>query len=148
MCEKSPPPPSEAQATPSAPAKDKHDFLVALLKESRYGLIDFMFKQAAVLTLLIGWVVSSDKARDFIAGANIVQTIGACVVSLYSLLFVFWAWTYRQRSQSAYAHLLALGYMPKDFYATLHVTKRLAVSLVAIHATGCAVLIAFLYQIK
>lgn len=37
-----------------ATAKEKHDFLVSLLKESRYGLVDFMFKQAAILFLFLG----------------------------------------------------------------------------------------------
>lgn len=132
----------------TASAKDKHDYLVALLKESRYGMIDFMFKQAAVLTLLIGWIVSSDKARDFIADNPMVRNMGAGVVAFYSFLFVFWAWTYRNRSASAHEHLLKLAYMPADFYSTLLITRQLATSLVGIHVVGCGVLIAFIFHVR
>jgi len=111
-------------------------------------MIDFMFKQAAVLTLLIGWIVSSDKARDFIAANPMVRNMGAGVVAFYSFLFVFWAWTYRNRSASAHEHLLKLAYMPADFYSTLLITRQLATSLVGIHVVGCGVLIAFLFHVR
>jgi hypothetical protein len=131
----------------SAPDKDKHDFLVSLLKESRYRMVDFMFKQAAVLTLLIGWILSSKEAREFIAGAPIVRKAYAFAVALYALLSIFWAWTFRRRSKCAHKHLLELRYMPEEFYSTLLVTKPLTISFVSMHVAGCAVLIAFLFQI-
>jgi hypothetical protein len=125
----------------------KHDFLVALLKESRYGMTHFMFKQGAVLTLFFGWIISSKEARQFIAQARQLRMILACGIVLYSLLFIFWAWTFRRRSQSAYTHLLRLRFMPADFYATLLLTRAAAVSLVSIHVVGSAVLIACLFKI-
>lgn len=39
--------------------KEKHEFLAAILKETRYGLVDFMFKHGAVVMLFLGWIVSS-----------------------------------------------------------------------------------------
>lgn len=77
-------------------------------------MIDFMFKQTAVLTLFIGWIVSSKDAREFIAAESSVRNVGVCAVALYALLLVFWAWTYRQRSESACRHLLQLAYMPAE----------------------------------
>jgi hypothetical protein len=132
----------------TAPEKEKHEYLVGLLKDSRYHLIDFMFKQAAVLTLLIGWVLSSDKARDFIATAHGVRTIAVVAVSLYCALLIFWACTYRLRSVSAYAELVKLQYMPKHFYGTLLVTKPLAASLICIHVVACVVLVLFLLRVQ
>jgi hypothetical protein len=111
-------------------------------------MIDFMFKQAAVLTLLIGWILSSREAREFIAGAPIVQAAYVFAVALYALLSIFWAWTFRRRSECAYRNLLQLGYMPGEFYTTLVITKPLTISFISIHFAGCAVLIAFLFQIR
>jgi hypothetical protein len=132
----------------TAPENEQHEYLVALLKESRYHLIDFMFRQATVLTLLIGWIVSSDKARDFIATAQGVRTIAVIAVTLYCALLMFWAWNYHLRSASAYAELVKLRYMPDRFYRTLRVTKPLVATLMCIHFVACAVLVFFLSRVQ
>ena len=61
-----------------ATAKEKHDFLVTLLKESRYGLVDLMFKQAAIVFLFLGCIIASDSARQFLASSSSMRII--CVV--------------------------------------------------------------------
>ncbi len=134
--------------TISASEKDQHDFLASLLKEARYGMIDFMFKQAAVLTLFIGWKLSSDDARKFIAAEPGVRVVGVSAVAAYALLLAFWAWTYRIRSHAAYRDLLKIHFMPARYYSPLLITWRLALSLVSAHFVLCTVLIMFLLWIR
>ena len=42
--------------------KEKHEYLVAVLKDTYSGLIDFAFKHGALLAIALGWLVTSDDA--------------------------------------------------------------------------------------
>jgi hypothetical protein len=88
-------------AKDGATAKEKHDFLVALLKESRYGLVDFMFKQAAILFLFLGWIMTSDSVRQFLASSPSMRTFCIFLTIFYAVAFAKWTTTFRNRSTSA-----------------------------------------------
>ncbi|MEY2558948.1 MAG: hypothetical protein QOE34_2373 [Verrucomicrobiota bacterium] len=137
--------PGEAEG--DAPRKDRHDFLAALLKDARSALIDFMFKQAAVLTLVLGWILSSKETHEFLQSHQSMGLVAIPAVCCYFALLIFWIWNYRLRSDSAYHHLLNLSYMPKEYYSALHVTNAMAVSLVGAHFILCAVLTTALLQL-
>lgn len=129
-------------------AKDKHDFLVSLLKESRSGMIDFMFKQAAVLTLFIGWIISSDDAQRFISGEPDLRIPSVFAIALYAFLFIYWILTYRKRSIAAHDRLVELRFMPAEFYFPLLISTRLSVSLVCAQILLCSVLAILLFYVK
>jgi Ca2+/H+ antiporter len=131
-----------------APRSEKHEFLATLLKEARSDLIDFMFKQAAVITLILGWILSSKEAHEFIRANPFIRRIAIPSICLYFTLLAFWIWSYRQRSDSAYQHLLNLRYMPKEFYSSSHVTRPMALTLISAHFLLCAVLAVALLQIR
>jgi hypothetical protein len=131
-----------------APRKEKHDFLAALLRDSRSSLIDFGFKQAAVLTLLLGWFLSSKETHDFIKANQNLRYVIVPGISLYFAFLAFWIWSFRQRSNSAYQHLLNLRYMPKEFYSTLRITDGTAVTYTSAFLALCVVLVMALLQIK
>lgn len=130
-----------------APRGEMHQFLATVLKEARSDLIDFMFKQAAVITLILGWILSSKEAHEFIQAHPVIRCIAIPSIFLYFTLLAFWIWSYRQRSDSAYQHLLNLRYMPKEFYSSSHVTRFMALTLISAHFILCAVLAAALLQI-
>jgi len=136
------------QETDDSPRKERHDFLASVLKESRSELVDFMFKQGAVLTLILGWILSSKEAHDFIQTHPCIRFIGIPSTCMYFVLLVYWIWSYKERSDSAYLHLLNLRYMPGEFYSSLRVTNAVAVSLISAHFILCAVLTAALLQTK
>ena len=146
MNEGATPPEGVETVTSIAPVQDKHDYLVALFKESRYGLVDFGFKQTAVLTLFIGWIATSETARNFINQHKCgVPSIATGALILYFSLFVYWTLTYKRRSQFAYGHLLKLKYLPVEFYAPLRVTSRLVWTFFVMHGATCTSLIAYLF---
>lgn len=130
-----------------APRKERYEFLAALLKDSRSDLVDFMFKQAAVLTLMLGWIVSSKDAHEFIQTHRPIREAAVPAICSYFVLLAYWTWSYKKRSDSAYHHLLVLEFMPKEFYSSIHITPVMAVSLVSAHFVLCAVLIVALFQI-
>jgi hypothetical protein len=109
--------------------------------------MDFMFKQTAVIMLLLGWLVSSKEARDFIQAHPFLRLVVIATVCFYFLFMVFWIRGYWQRSNSAYQGLLNLGYMPKEFYISLRVTNLIAAVFVSAFFMLCAVAIAALIQI-
>src|SRR2546423_15547382 len=86
-----------------ASLKEKHRFLVNLLKQNRSSLTNFMFQQGAILTVMLGWFLSSKEARDFIQAHPLLRPV-----------LILWIRGYRQRSNSAYEYLLDLQYMPKE----------------------------------
>jgi hypothetical protein len=140
MCEKANA--ADKQANESfATSKDKHDFLVSLLKETRYGMVDFGFKSSTVLTLFIGWIVSSDTAREFVITTPGLRPILVGTIAAYWVLFLYWTWSYRKRSCSAYSHLETLGFLPKEYYSTLVVTKLLVATFAVTHGMMCGTLI-------
>jgi hypothetical protein len=136
----------EETVTPTASVQDKHDYLVALFKESRYGLVDFGFRQSAVVTLLIGWIVTSKLATEFVRqNRTWVPPIAAAALTLYFCFFVYWTLTYKWRSRFAYERLLDLEYLPTEFYAPLCITNRLVWNFFCMHGVTCATLIAYLF---
>lgn len=138
----------EAQPSPEASAKEKHDFLIGVLKETRAGVVDFMFKQGAILTLVMGWVISSKPAQEFFAAHSAARYAAAAGVMFLCLFLTRWVLIYRSRSQRACEFLLQLGYMPREFYSDIVVTKRFAISLITLYVAAGLVLLICLLCIK
>ena len=131
----------ELIAPPAAPDKEKHDFLVGVLKDARSGLIDYMFKQGAVLTLVSGWILSSKDAQKFIGCNRPVQIVIASIIVIYAVLFPMWTLSWRRRSIFAFQQLVELRYMPKEFYSSLRINIPLIAGFIFIHISICAGLV-------
>src|SRR5262249_51645917 len=120
----------EATSQEVASDKGKNDFLINLLKETRYGLIDFCFKHSAIVLLFLGWIVSSDKAQEFFRMSSRIRILGSMVLAsavikplsillvlAYSVMFITWILTYYKRSNTTFRNLLDLAYFPIRYYA-------------------------------
>jgi hypothetical protein len=129
----------------SASNKEKYDFLIAILKESRYGLVDFAFKQGAVLMLFLGWILTSDKAREFIGGALPQCILTAILVLLYAAAYILWILTWRRRSSVAFEHLEKLSYMPVEYYSPLRISTGVIVSFILLHCAVCLIMVIYLF---
>jgi hypothetical protein len=71
----------------AAPPSERHEFLADLLKSTSSALVDLMFKQAAVLTLMLGWILSSKEAHEFIHDHPSIRKIAIPAIVLY---FILW----------------------------------------------------------
>jgi len=100
-----------AGATP----REEHELLYGLMKDSYTGLIDFEFKHGTVLTLIAGWFITSDKARDFIS-THLISLI-LMLVFLVALTYFHakWVKVYKSRSDHAFERLQVLAFMPEAF---------------------------------
>ena len=126
---------------------EKHAFLVAVLKEALSTITDRMFKHAAILTLILGWMISSDKAREFLS-SDLIRYICSSLLLLYTALFAVWTDAWRRRSQAAFHHLIELRYMPIEFYSPFRIHPGLAASFISIHCAICFAIIAFIFCIR
>jgi hypothetical protein len=126
---------------------EKHAFLVAVLKEALSTITDRMFKHAAILTLILGWIISSDKAREFLSSGHI-RFICSFLLLFYTALFALWTDAWRRRSQAAFHHLIELRYMAIEFYSPFRIHLGLAASFIGIHCAICFAIIAFIFCIR
>src|SRR3712207_6247143 len=59
------------EAAPSTDAvaslKDRHEFLSGILKDTYNGLVASEFKQGGFLAIVMGWIVTSDNARELLS---------------------------------------------------------------------------------
>ena len=129
----------------TASTKEKHDFLIGVLKDARGSVVDFMFKQAAILTLVMGWVISSEHAQTFFKMHRAARYAGLIGVIFLCLFLTLWVRNYRNRSQEACKSLVRLGYMPENYYDNLVITNRFANSLIILYSVACVVLLVCLF---
>ena len=105
---------SEATSTGATP-KEEYDLLYGLMKESYAGLIDFEFKHGAVLSVISGWFITSDKARDFLTNNPISLILILIFLASLTYFHTRWVKVYKQRSDHAFEQLTTLKFMPRDF---------------------------------
>jgi hypothetical protein len=99
--------PPREQAT----LKERNDLLVALLKEHYSGLIDFEFKQGTVLTLVVGWILSSEVARRTFAADGIAAGAVCVSVALLAIFHAVWVRRFCARSEVVYKRIGELNYI-------------------------------------
>jgi hypothetical protein len=98
-----------------ATPREEHELLYGLMKDSYTGLIDFEFKHGTVLTLIAGWFITSDKARDFIATNLISLTLMLVFLVALTSFHAKWVKVYKSRSDHAFERLVVLAFMSEAF---------------------------------
>jgi hypothetical protein len=120
--------------------KEKHEYLVAVLKDTYSGLIDFAFKRGALLAIAMGWLVTSDDARAFLAHSSTSKFCLCAAVILLTYFHSRWVGVFYCRSVDAHEKLVSLGYMPRDFLDLRLIRRHTYVTFVAVHAATSLVI--------
>jgi hypothetical protein len=133
--------PAPAVASP----KEKFETLFGLLKDHYAGFLDFEFKHATVLTLLLGWGLVSNDARSFFDDHPEIARCGCVGLIIYLVFYSIWVWNFYRRSLFAYSQLTELGYMPTEYFEMRRIQLFSVVSFIVLHwvVVGiiCAVLL-------
>jgi len=116
-----------------ASLKDQHEYLVSVLKDTYSGLIDFAFKHGALIAIAMGWLVTSDDARAFLAQSPISRFCLCAAVILLTSFHARWVGVFYRRSVDAHQKLVALGYLPRDFLDLRLIRRHTYVTFVALH---------------
>ena len=124
------------RATP----KERNDILVDQLKEYYAGIIDFEFKQGAVLLLILGWLLSTEAARKVMA-ADWAARAGVCSAALLLTAFhAVWVWRYYARSARVYARIAELKYIDTQDIESRRIPAFTRWSYTLIHGIGSALI--------
>jgi hypothetical protein len=70
--------------------KDKFDILHKLLETHYKSIIDFEFRHATILTVGLGWLITSESARHFFAKNFHIKVIVACSMLVYTIFHAIW----------------------------------------------------------
>jgi hypothetical protein len=124
--------------------REQYELLLDVLKDTRAGVVDYSFKHGAILTLFLGWIVSSQETQRFLDASVGRKTASSALILAYGAMYAVWTATWRHRSEVAYKHLVKLDYMPRDYYEDLRVPAFLVVSFVTLQSLGCLTALYFL----
>ena len=128
------PPPFEASA------KEKFDMLFGLLKDYFNQMVDNSFRHATVEALILGWLITSESARNFLHNNPVVSWFACGWILLYAAFHSTWIWKNYLRSRIAYMQLRKLGYMPSEYFGPRRIPLLMPISFVVLH-WGVAILI-------
>jgi hypothetical protein len=119
--------------TPSASAKERFEMLYDTLQQFYSGLIEFEFKHGAFLFLILGWLLTADKAQLFLKDHPPVRCL--LMFSIVGLTAFHAIWVYRHyRSSTAVHRLLStLRYVPDEYFEPLTIAPFLAVTFCGSH---------------
>ncbi len=138
---------SAAGSPQVASRKDRFDLCVGMLKAYYDALEGRLEKSVALLVVVVGWLVTSDKARAALAGVPVlfwcaVVTLTA-VVALYCWNIVHWV----RRFREVQASVDELKYVEHEYYTRYRfpswvISTYLApVLLLYAFAVGCLILV-------
>jgi hypothetical protein len=97
-----------------------------------------IFKHGTILTLFVGWIVSSGTTQQFLDMTFGRKLLGSACIATYLLMYVAWGLSWLRRSEAVHRHLIDMNYMPAAYYDDLRVPARLVASLIGLHAVGCS----------
>jgi hypothetical protein len=116
-----------------ASTKEKFDMLFGLLKGYFNQLVDNSFRHATVEALILGWLITSESARNFLQNNRVVSWFACGVVLLYATFHSTWIWKNYLRSCIAYTQLCKLGYMPSEYFGPRRIPLFMPISFMVVH---------------
>lgn len=107
-----------------------------------------MLKTIASLLLVMGWLMMSEAARNFLRHSATARRTGLVVVPVLAVADAVWLWD-RFATSEAQADLLnSLGYVPEAYYFDDRITVTLWITNLVVHLTLFAALFALVYSQK
>jgi hypothetical protein len=137
--------PSGEQAAVEATPKERNELLVGLLKDHYAGLLDFEFKHGAFLTLILGWILSSETARKTFAADGIAVGVACGAMLILTVLHAVWVRTFFTRSRDVYERIVELNYIPTRDVESRRITRLTRWSFTLFHlvvsVTACVLIV-------
>ena len=112
------------------------------LKGYQSGFVDGGLKVTGFLLIVLGWLLTSKEARDYLARDVIGRTIAATSLIAASVMYASIAYRVYLRSQNVFAQLRRLNYLPVETYQD-HVIQPFAVVMFILSNFGLSCVITF-----
>lgn len=128
--------------------KEKFDLLVSSLKDHQDRLPTFAVQHGIFLSVVVGWLVTSDQAHQLVSQSLLIRTIGTGALAVLTFLHGFWLRKQYQRSQDIKTLLDSLAYMEPQYYKNMVIPRYLPNTLTGLHALLTVFAISLLWIIK
>jgi len=99
---------------PKADAKARFEILFATIRDYQQGLLENTAKTAGFLLLSIGWLVTSETARDVLGADGVLRSAAAGAVILAVTLYAAASLHVYRVARRVHARLLDLAYVPAE----------------------------------
>ena len=100
-----------------ASRKDKHKQLFEALKQNFQGLIDYEFRHGTLLIIILGWVLTTQRAQEIFAVSHTIKMMFTFAIVLLTSFHAMWV--FRQYFRSAELYLLLttkVKYMEPEYF--------------------------------
>lgn len=118
--------------------KEEFSVLYASYARAYERFLDNGFKTSTVLLVVLGWLLSSESARDFITSHSFIA--GVCMAMLSLGAISLWTTFHRlyRLSQTLRARLDALGFLEPRFYDQHAIPRLLYAAVIGQNVLLCA----------
>jgi hypothetical protein len=131
-----------------AQAKEKADVAYKILVDSYNKYLDDVFKTAGLVLLTLGWVLTSDKARQFLQENRNVRKAVLVIVIIMAIVHAASLYGDYRETNRQLDLLNKINYMPSDYFERYRITfEKIAGSLI-ISFLGYAALFISIYSLS
>src|SRR5689334_16519625 len=95
--------------------KEQFELLYGILKAYHDSSLDTALKAMGFLLLVMGWVLTSENARVFLARDQALQWASIAVLAMAAVLFALFARRVLLESRATFRALEALDYIPVQY---------------------------------
>lgn len=117
----------------SAPPKEQSELLHGILSRLYRRLIDFEFKNGAIVLAIMAWVLTAKTAQQMIAASVPITVSFTLVMLLHTAFHATWVIHFYLRSVHIYDQLKDVGYMPTHYFNHERIARFLAISFCVVH---------------
>lgn len=140
--------PDGVQEAQTATAREQFELAHDALHSLADGYSSDVLKTIASLLLVMGWLMMSEAARNFLQQSATSRRTALVVVPVLAVANAVWLWD-RFATSEAQANLLnSLGYVSEVYYADDRITVTLWITNLVVHLTLFAALFALVYSQK
>ena len=127
-------------------AKDKADIAYKILVDSYNKYLDDVFKTVGLLLLTLGWILTSDKARQFLQENTNVRRALLVIVIIMAAVHARSLYGDYDETNKQLALLEQLNYFPSDYFERYRITLEKLAGSVTISVLGSIALFVSIYS--
>ncbi|MFX0137180.1 MAG: hypothetical protein ACFFDN_26305 [Candidatus Hodarchaeota archaeon] len=136
------------QSKPQIDIKERYILIYESLKDIYNDYIIDVVKTVAFLIICLGWLITSDKSRNFVKKNKATRMASIIIIVLLFILNIHTAIKAYNFSQDKISELSLLNYIEPKYYENYAITTDLLVSNIILHTALFALLVVILISLK
>ena len=135
---------SQSQIEP----KEKFDFVFSSFKDVHNAYVIDVMKTIALLVICLGWLITSDKCRDFIRKTKTARVSSIIILVLLCIINISTSIRAYRFSQDKITELSILKYIEPIYYKNYEISVGFLAANLIVHTALFALLIVILFSLK